>query len=443
MKREREVYNTNRYFIVLALMLVSLINKTTLTVSMVVMCLYYCVYESSDGAVKALVLLTIRSIFSTGVGVSIGSISTLKWILLMGLSAYVFIGKGSRSPSFALFLRAIIPYAMLIAVMSLLNSCYPLVSIFKLFAWAFVFSAVVYGVYDSKRIDWIGFLLLCLGTVLVVSLGTLPLSLGFLRNGRGFQGITNHPNLYGLICAISFTVGMTYEWKSRNGKPLFLSLCGVEAFMTRSRTSVFTIVIVIVYYLFSADYPLTEKIIAAFLMALVLGMVFAIIYINDPNHEGSIWQFIFKGHDENLLYSRTEQFGTQTDRFADSPIIGNGFMTPWKEGVRSWSFSFDLQIEPGNLVLSVLGQTGLVGMVAFLAVFIYLYSFTPKHLRIVYLTPFIMCMGEMVFFSTNNIAVLLFVLFGVCFQPQNRVKKKGGSNEKATLYRQYTVPVSR
>ena len=441
---KREVNNLNRYLFILALFLVSSISEATLAVSLVAISLLFCITEGSDGAVKSLILITARTTISSGFGPTTDDIAMFKWVLLFALSLFIFIGKTNRTAGYSLFLRAILPLTLLFTVFSLISSSYPTVSIFKLISWVFIFSAVVYGVYDSQRVDWMGFLLLVIGTILVVSLFTLPFPVGYLRNGRGFQGITNHPNLFGLLCAIFFGTALSYQWKYPKLKAILLGLCIVESLLSKSRTGVFSIVIFILLYLFNMDLILRDKLILTLLLSIVLSIVFLIIYVNDPNKEGSFWQFVFKGNEDDMLYSRTGQIDQFLEDFSYSPMIGNGFMTPLEVGTRSWTLSFSLIVEAGNLGLALLSQTGIIGFLAFLGSFVYLFFLSPRNLRIAYLIPFVISMGEMVFFSSNNIAIFCYVLFGVCFQPAKTGKLSiGDQHEKDPVPDQHPLPLSR
>ena len=70
--------------------------------------------------------------------------------------------------------------------------------------------------------------------------------------------------------------------------------------------------------------------------------------------------------------------------------------------------------EPGNLGYAVLGDVGIIGTVLFSAIYVCIYRFrASKGSVILFLAPFLVSIGEMVFFSTNNMAMLLYIMFGI------------------------------
>ena len=96
-------------------------------------------------------------------------------------------------------------------------------------------------------------------------------------------------------------------------------------------------------------------------------------------------------------------------------LFGSGFMVPFMPGIQDWSFSFGLLVENGNLVYSVLGDLGIIGFIFFCTTYGYLlFKGRKKQGRLIlFIAPFLICMGEMVFFSTNNNAILLYVMLAV------------------------------
>ena len=74
-------------------------------------------------------------------------------------------------------------------------------------------------------------------------------------------------------------------------------------------------------------------------------------------------------------------------------------------------------MQPGNLIMTLLAHTGIVGFILFIVVYAYLFRFTPREKRIIFVMPIILSMGEMAFFSSNSIAIIYYVIFGACFSP--------------------------
>lgn len=404
-------------------LLVSLINTTTLAGALILLSIYYCWTDGSAGAVKALILITLRCILNPGLAATQEGITMIKWCLLFGLSFYAILAKPRNEKSgTGTFLLLLSFFSVYLIVGSFLVSSFPLVSIFKVISWAFIFGAVFYAVSGDTGTDWLGLLRLLLSGIMIFSVFTLPLDVGYLRNGTGFQGILNHPNMFGLMCALCFALNLTSFKKLTPGRSAMLLLCIGFSFLSQSRTSMFSIVILLGYGVLNSDMKLSEKIWAVLGLVVLVAMAVTIYVLNDPEGNGSISAFIYKAHDDDILYSRTSQIETLLDRFTAGPILGTGFMTPYYPGVRLFQFSFDLNVEPGNLILTVLAHTGIIGFLLFGAVYGYLFRFTPRGRRIIFLMPMILSLGEMAFFSSNNIAILYYVIFGACFAPEKKTE---------------------
>ena len=95
-------------------------------------------------------------------------------------------------------------------------------------------------------------------------------------------------------------------------------------------------------------------------------------------------------------------------------------MVPFNSGYQSFSFSFELNVEPGNIIIALLGDIGIVGTSLFIIAFGNLFYKMDKQNIILFLMPLVASMGEMMFFSTNNIAVLFYVFYGVCIARTNK-----------------------
>lgn len=118
---------------------------------------------------------------------------------------------------------------------------------------------------------------------------------------------------------------------------------------------------------------------------------------------------------ESITLSRHGQYEGFLTKYNNNPLFGSGFMVPFMPGIQDWSFSFGLLVENGNLVYSVLGDLGIIGFIFFCTTYGYLlFKGRKKQGRLIlFIAPFLICMGEMVFFSTNNNAILLYVMLAV------------------------------
>jgi len=124
--------------------------------------------------------------------------SYLRWVLI--IAAFLKEAFRSRFEIPKVFL-IFTPFLAFTFIHSLAVSFIPVLSLFKIFLMGIgIFTLTKVRNPRDISLEW---LVGVIGVILVTSLLTLPfLSIGFAVNGRGFQGILNHPQAFGLINAV-------------------------------------------------------------------------------------------------------------------------------------------------------------------------------------------------------------------------------------------------
>lgn len=403
---------------IFTLFILSLINATMLLISTIVLLLYLLAKNSlAVGATKGLIFIAIRTIVNTGIAIGYDSIGTIKWIIIFSLSLIIILSSISKSANYnKSFIWLLFLLFCYIIFDSLLFSGYPTVSIFKAISWAFVFCAVVMAVVKNPEIEWIEHISNYLNIVLMVSPLALLLGVAYLRNGHAFQGVTNHPNMFGIIVALTFALNIHLMQKRFNVfRVIMLILSIVFGVMSESRTGMLCIVVCFVTYIWFSSISSWKKITLTILTILIVIIGF-LMGLGEP-----LLDFVYKGQDiGGLLYSREGQISRAITKYENNKWFGSGFMVPFNSGYQSFSFSFELNVEPGNIIIALLGDIGIVGTFLFVIAFGNLFYKMDKQNIILYLMPLVASMGEMMFFSTNNIAVLFYVFYGVCIARTNK-----------------------
>jgi hypothetical protein len=185
-----------------------LASESTANLSYVALAAY--AFIGPSHVIRALALSWLFTMISPGLapggdGAAVGRYGVLFAAAASSMLHSGLLSKPSRPRPFTL---ATLLLGMFIIGHSLLISAIPDISVLKGVAWALVMSALVtawcslsdWRRYEvSQQIFW--------GLILIV-IASLPLatsSLGYLRNGSGFQGILNHPqnfgSMSGLLCA--------------------------------------------------------------------------------------------------------------------------------------------------------------------------------------------------------------------------------------------------
>lgn len=430
--------NIAENLIIFTMFLVSFFNSVTLLLAMVLMFLLF--KQGYIGAIKILNLITLRSVINPGIAVRIAQFQNLKWIIIFASSFLLISGfnkiASNKRKNLNYLLYSLTIYCVYSIVSSFFVSGYPIIAMFKVFSYIIPSLGLFIGVsITANKINWINWLFNLFLITVVFSIPLLYSNYGFLRNGISFQGILNHPNLFGVFLSL-FSSLVLIKLKSRIGiKKLFYILIYILviflAIETNSRTTLLSITIILIVFSLFTNIRLVNKILILFSLILIL----LIIGISDRQTIlSTIVDFIYKGND-NLFFSREKQIGSLIQNFKLSPFFGNGFSVP-VINANTYNVSSDYIVEPGNLFLAVLSYGGVIGFIMFI---IYLSTlliynkdlFTSN--AIFFVSPIMISMGEMVFFSTNNIGIWCYMFLAI-YNTYNIKQKKGFKNENSISY---------
>lgn len=420
---------TFEWWIICFVLIFSFINSVALSISMIM--LLFFLKQREIGAIKVLNLITLRTIINPAIAVGIEMQQNFKWIIIFSCSLYLLSSYFKLDKLIKKRLNKVlfpfVIFAIYSAISSFIFSTLPIVAIFKLFSYVIAFGGIVIGIAGtSMRINWIDWLY---KLMTILFLTSLPLSIhpvGYLRNGHSFQGLINHPNMLGIL-AVLFVALIISRIQLKSYSNLLFPLLEITSvllmiFLSKSRTSLLSVVILIAFYLFFSNINHVKK---AFLLTLVSLVIFSTAWLNGVVVT-FIEEFIYKGQDD-LLYSRISQVDGLVDNFIRSPWFGSGFAVPVTP-FRTFAFSTEYVVEPGNLVLAVLSYGGFVGFALFVFYMVRILMSGKTDYRktiYLYLAPILISMGEMVFFSTNNIGIWLYMFIALSIFTNLRAKIRG------------------
>lgn len=389
--------------------------------------------RSMEDAISGLMLIAFRTIINPTIAVDISSVQMVKWAAIFGLSFLLIYhtrhAKRNRLVDNALAL--LFALGCYICMISLVNSTYPIVSIFKCFSWCFVFYAIVVGVEATKaNVNWIDVLYRYFTVLFVGSFICLPFPFSYFSRANWFMGLTNQSNMFGIMAALYVAILMYKMLVDGNtlARTCLLVMMTIMIVMCGSRTGIIAASICVAYVLYleifkkKHYYWLILIVIAVLLIVLLgfgddlVGMFESIILknqFNETNEDVTL---------DNITRSRQGQYEQFLLRYNNDPAFGSGFMVPFVSGLTDWGFSFDLLVENGNIFYSILGDLGIIGLLFFIGCYGYIFcaGLKQKWSIVLFAAPFLICLGEMVFFSTNNNAILLYVMlaFYLTNQPQ-------------------------
>lgn len=398
------------------LFLFSFINHITLIIFLLSLLFFFS--QKEIGAFKIILLVSLRGIINPGLAISFtGFLSYLKYLYLFLPSLYLLLHsnliKSAKNKNINTILILYCILTIYITVQSMLFSTYPIVSIFKYLLYAFVFVSIIIGFSNTNIQEILIYFRVWLLLIFVFSLPLFFSKIGFLRNGRAFQGLINHPNIYGVFCTLLLSVILVSNYES-NGfaiKSIYTLISLFCIYMSQSRTAMFSALIIILSYIFCSDkINLNIKISVFLMISFSIPIIFVVPKIN-----GFISKFFLKGY-TNIFFSRSGQIQSFIDKMNANALFGTGFLTPFIPNTQNFSFSFDYVVEDGNIFLATLGYVGIIGLFIFVCIYSFIFSRnSEKKYYILFLAPILISFGEMTFFSTNNMACLFYICYGIYF----------------------------
>lgn len=370
-----------------------------------------------------------------------GSGKSLRWLVIIsGFLSTIFQmtrrQKGNQTDENMLFIwfffLAMLPIA-------LLSSKIPSVSVFKLISF-FMGAITIFHSFRTTRLQqeyWKNWFFTVFLFLLSASLLTFPLGIGFLRNGRGFQGIFNHPQTLGPICGIiaSFFLGEYIFGKYKKQKVVLLlgSISVIFIFLSLARLG-----LVILGGGFLIAYLLStlngQRIIVPrfgqnVIIMFVTGILFLLIYDSESILKLAS-SFVQKRENtaniaEAFYESRGFLIEGSMQNFHQFPMLGIGFGVPtdFTLGFRNletiMGIPIGASIEKGFFPSALLEEVGLIG--TFLTILLII-SIVKKVIRTrnftllwFVISVLLLNIGEAVFFSFGGLGLFDWLLLGFCY----------------------------
>jgi len=381
--------------------------------------LLYLLKDKAEGAIKITLLLTLRGIINPGVAVEYGSLQIYKLMLMTFCCAYLCFFINRIKPSWRnrlkFFLIPVVIFLLFNILISFFFSSLPLIGVFKTVNFGIAFCGVLIGIaYSKNRLGLIEWILNWYKLLIFASAFFLAHPVGYLTNGWSFQGMINHPNVFGIttVLMISLLLGkLSIIGKMNLAEILFLVFSFFMILLSHSRTSFLSVLMILLLFFFS-------RLVSGLTHLKVVAMSFTGIFIITVFKPliPYLLEFLSKGQTlDNFLLSREVQIKEMIANIQRSPLFGNGFGVPVLP-LKSYEFSLNYVVEPGNLILAVLSFSGMIGAILFFIYMLQIFLFNKVNLRdrpFLYFSPLLISMGEMVFFSPNNIGVFCYFSLGM------------------------------
>lgn len=136
--------------------------------------------------------------------------AAIRWLVILAavVAALFRVARQNAGDRVSAPTAATAAIAALLLIHSALFSLFPSLSIFKSVLWGSVALAIVSTVRGMTEEDFARlqrFMLVFMGVILIASLAVMPFPEARLRNDVGLQGVLNHPQLFGVFCALAGT----------------------------------------------------------------------------------------------------------------------------------------------------------------------------------------------------------------------------------------------
>lgn len=362
----------------------------------------------------------------------------LRWIILATAFLSVLATFISRRAAFKADLYWLIAFVAISAILAIFFSYAPDISLFKL-ATFFLGAATILMAFQltAKEADY--WTMWFIALMAVVTLASFPLiisSVGYFRNGRGFQGLLNHPQTYAVFLAPFVAYLCAFLFDSEKGKrrnwlviPL-LALAVVSIFATQGRTGVLAALLSlsVIYALavLRAKSSVQDAVLLIIGIVLVAPIIISTLWLGGDLATEYVRDFMMKnsGADsvaEAFSQSRGAGVASLWSNFLNHPLVGIGFGVPSDisnlQVVRDPILGLPISapVEKGFAFVAIFEEVGVIGVSILAGLLVRLISplFVRRGnmaVRALGLTALFTNFGEAIFFSFGGNGMLVWLL---------------------------------
>lgn len=353
----------------------------------------------------------------------VDSFNLTRWAVIFAFLLVSLPKLKVRSLSFSYFLIVFGAFLMWSCVFV---SPFLTLSLFK----SIIFLLVLWFLFNGRNLNWTLFSARMDFFIPIYVIITLPIllfpSIGKALNDLGFQGLTNQPQVLGIICS-SFSAWLfsrllankisVYRWIA------WLSLLGLLVILLESqaRTALVSVIISFVV-VWLVDFFNRSTSVWRSLIVAALSITFCLIIFNQTS---VIQNFVFKerigGVRENLNNnSRSQLIDNSLVNFSKHPYTGIGFGVPSRLSDSTYvydplfHFPISANAEKGVWISATFEELGVVGFSIYALVLLAIIVFAVKVKRYMgiamLINVLISNLGEMTMFSMGALGIIQWIL---------------------------------
>lgn len=329
-------------------------------------------------------------------------------------------------------------FAAFLVLHSLLFSTVALVSLFKVLSFTLAVTTLMVawsGISDKSRKQTEN---IVFGVMIIIMLSSISLllsgsGLGYLRNGYGFQGVLNQPQVFGVMVSFlgAWVAGRFFvEHKHSLVNIVFLGICLFLIYMSGSRIAgaglvlSFPVSLILLWWfgqrstLYKVRHTSGNRVIWIALIAIT------VVIFSGPSLFNAVEKYVTKGSKTSNLWvaikdSRGRLVGEMFDNIEKNPIKGIGFgvaSDPSQMNIKRdpvFNLPVSAPVEKGVMPVATLEELGIPGFVISLAWF---WMLTKRSIRngfvslTVFTTALLTNLGEATFFSPGGMGLLVLIV---------------------------------
>ena len=414
-------------YIYIIIFLISCLNSYLIYIFLIL--IFFKIREGGQGFLKICLLYTLRqSIVLPGLAIMTGTQSNLKQILILGAALWI-LGtyikrKEGKIPVICLPVAA---FGISALISTVFFGSFPVAGAIKVINFVIVLVAIIVATIESiEYFDIEQYMFYAMSFVMMISVCVIPYRGAYVNGSAGmlFQGVWNHPNDFGVICAIYLAMLLVHYDKIKGKQLVQISLVFIMIYLSKARGAMIAALIILLIYFIVCGNKYNRIILIS-----VITLSIFVIYITPIKDD--IGAFFFKGtQNSNSLTeafsSRDEVIEVAKNRFLSNPMFGRGLLIPYASGERSLSFSVK-GIEPGNIFLELLGGTGGIGCISFFYLILKIFRQSREKYKIYPVVIVAASISEVSFFSVNNYGAIYYMLLALAiiqFYRKNSIREE-------------------
>lgn len=433
-------------YIVFALVM-RLVSEPTANLSFVALALYALTGRAQ--AIKALALLWLFIMLSPGIGAEASAAHIGRFLVIGSAAASVILrsrlSRGDPSANTLVFVTILL--GGLFVVHSLLFSRVPTVSVLKALSWTVAVTTLFgawMGLDDEGRERTAREVFGGLTLLMIMSLPLIVMPLGYLRNDTGFQGVLNHPQVFGSTMAILGTWAASQLLGQRRPSwriVVLTAICLVLVYLSEARTAGLALVLGVAVAVVAVPLFSGRRLLAlapglkSRRFALVASVSFVGVILAGSDIAERVDDYLSKGTSAETLteayyMSRGHKMAEMWSNIQARPMQGIGLgiaSNSWQMEIKRdpvFGLPVSASVEKGVMPLAVIEE---LGIPVFVAVILWLFVLLRRSARenisclAVVCTVLLLNMGESTLLSPGGMGMLTLVLLAWAVTGQRRI----------------------